>query len=147
MDSKIQQITTKLEILLVRRSRTTSELSDIDSQIENTVRDRNDRQEKLSEESNTVKDSARQLLAIGDYVETVTRGKYIKRKGKVTAIDKQQSIVTLKYIVSKKETWRKGHNLRKYTPNQLFAVYTGQAIGALTRIKYLPKDLRKYTPN
>ena len=78
MGSEIQQITTKLERLLIRRDRITSKLSDIDSQIANTVRDRKNRQEELSEELKTVKDSTGQSLAIGDYVETVTRGKYIK---------------------------------------------------------------------
>ena len=117
MDSEVQQITTKLERLLIQHDRITSKLSDIDLQIANTVQDRKNRQEEFSEELKTVKDSTEQSLAIGDYVKTMTRGKYIERKGRVTAINKQQSIVSLKYIVSKKETWQKGHNLRKYTPN------------------------------
>ena len=48
----------------------------------------------------------------GDKVTTLTRGLCYERITHVTLV-KPNNNITIEYIVSKKVTWRKGHNLLK----------------------------------
>ena len=116
MDSELQEIIQRLDKLVLQRSQITNELSSVDAEIASTIVKRNNKQRELSaktKEKGLAKDSKGELIAVGDHIETVTRGKYFERKGEVISIDHKNKTITLRYLISKKETWRKAYNVVK----------------------------------
>ena len=91
----------------------------LEAKKEQKVDKRNHKQRELSAKRSTTKekglakDSKGELIAVGDHIETVTRGKYFERKGEVISIDHKNKTITLRYLISKKETWRKAYNVVK----------------------------------
>ena len=119
MDSELQEIIQQLDKLVLQRSQITNELSSVDAEIASTIVKRNHKQRELSAKRSTTKekglakDSKGELIAVGYHIETVTRGKYFERKGEVISIDHKNKTITLRYLISKKETWRKAYNVVK----------------------------------
>ena len=124
MDSELQETTKQLKNLLLRRSKVSSELANIDSEIASTINERDRRPNRPStntkevkykkdKKKSQVKDSRGVVLEVGDKVETVTRGLYHDRKAEIIAINYKDNSVTIRYLQIKKQTWRKAHNVTK----------------------------------
>ena len=119
MNSELQRLTQRLEKLALQRSQVTTKLASVDLEIATTINARNQKQRELSVKKNTtteksiVTDSKGDRITIGDHVETVTRGKYYERRGEVIGIKAKNNTITIRYLSSKKETWRKSQNVRK----------------------------------
>ena len=124
MDSELQETTKQLKNLLLRRSKVSSKLASIDSEIASTINERNQRPNRPStntkevdykkdKKKSQVKDSRGVVLVVGDKIEIVTRGLYYDRKAEIIAINYKDNSVTIRYLQSKKQTWRKAHNVTK----------------------------------
>ena len=124
MDSELQETTKQLKNLLLRRSKVSSELASIDSEIASTINERDRRPNRPStntkevkykkdKKKSQVKDSRGVVLVVGDKIETVTRGLYYDCKAEIIAINYKDNSVTIRYLQSKKYTWRKVHNVTK----------------------------------
>ena len=119
MDLELQNLAKRLEKLVLQRSQITTELASVDKEIAAAIIDRNNKQRELSlkkaatTQRPIVIDSQGDRIDIGDHVETLTRGKYYEKRGRVIALDAKKGTVTIRYISSKKETWRKGYNVRR----------------------------------
>ena len=119
MDLELQNLAKRLEKLVLQRSQITTELASVDKEIAAAIIDRNNKQRELSlkkaatTQRPIVIDSQGDRIDIGDHVETLTRGKYYEQRGRVVALDAKKGTVTIRYISSKQETWRKGHNVRR----------------------------------
>ena len=124
MDSELQETTKQLKNLLLRRSKVSSELASIESKIASTINERDRRSNRPStntkevkykkdKKKSQVKDSRGVVLVVGDEIETVIRGLYHDRKAEIIAINYKDNSVTIRYLQSKKQTWRKAHNVTK----------------------------------
>ena len=103
--------------MVLQRSQITTELASVDAKIATAISAQNQKQRELSVEKNTttqksiVTDSKGNYITIGDYVETLTQGEYYERRGEVIGIEAKNNIVTIRYLSSKNETWRKSYNV------------------------------------
>ena len=110
MTDEISKLTVQLSKLKLRRTAIIKELSSVEkehNEVEIKIKQTQHTSSKL-----TGSDAKRNPLHVGDSVTTLTKGKYHERLATVTEIQSANHIV-ITYLVSKKQTWRAGHNLLK----------------------------------
>ena len=111
MTDEIARLTVQLSKLKLRRTAIIKELSSVEKEHNEVERKIKQTQHTPHELIGT--DAKKNPLHVGDNVIILMKGKHHERHATVTEIQSANHIV-ITYHMSRKQTWRAGHNLLKF---------------------------------